>query len=241
MSALTLKIIALVTMIIDHIGAIFFPQFIWIRYIGRISFPIYAFLLAQGFIHTHSRTKYAIRLFIFGIISEVPHDLAFHHEILDTNGLNIMFELFLGVLALACLEVIKDEKSKIITKLLSVVGLALVLFSSAFFGASYGIYGIALMIFFYLFDSKQKISSLTCIPVTYTFNGIKVIQFPIPNIFGNVMKLISYNTTQMWAVFSFIPIFFYNGKKGKYSLKWFFYSIYPIHLIILYLLDVYVF
>lgn len=65
MSAFTLKLIALVTMIIDHVGAIFFPQFIWLRYIGRLSMPIYAFLLVQGYMHTRNFNRYALRMGIF--------------------------------------------------------------------------------------------------------------------------------------------------------------------------------
>ena len=86
MSAFTLKMIALVTMIIDHVGAVFFPEIIWLRYIGRISMPIYAFLLVQGYQHTRDFKRYVIRMAIFAVVSEVPYDLLFHGSWLEFGG-----------------------------------------------------------------------------------------------------------------------------------------------------------
>lgn len=91
MSAFTLKLIALVTMIIDHVGAIFFPQFIWLRYIGRLSMPIYAFLLVQGYMHTRNFNRYALRMGIFALLSEVPYDLLFQGTWLEFQRQNILF------------------------------------------------------------------------------------------------------------------------------------------------------
>ena len=76
MTGTALKIIALVTMIIDHIGAIFFPELTFIRYIGRISFPLYAFLISEGVAHTSSKQNYALRLIGFALLSEIPSGTA---------------------------------------------------------------------------------------------------------------------------------------------------------------------
>ena len=104
MSAFTLKLIALVTMIIDHVGAIFFPQFIWLRYIGRLSMPIYAFLLVQGYMHTRNFNRYALRMGIFALLSEVPYDLLFQGTWLEFQRQNILFTFLtaLFVMKLRC-------------------------------------------------------------------------------------------------------------------------------------------
>lgn len=131
MSGSTLKIIALVSMLIDHMAAVLLPYpmmehgvyylgfsleyaatvlgegpagWLYILYqimrrlLGRLAFPIYCFLLVEGFERTHSRAKYALRLFLFTIISEVPFDLAFNGRIFYTHYQNVFFTLFLGVL-----------------------------------------------------------------------------------------------------------------------------------------------
>ena len=97
MSSLVLKITALITMIIDHYGAIFQGNIIIYRIIGRLAFPIYCFLLVEGYTHTSNIKKYASRLIAFAIISEIPFDLAFFGKI-GFEHQNIFFTLFIGCL-----------------------------------------------------------------------------------------------------------------------------------------------
>ena len=88
MNSFQLKIIACILMAIDHVGAIMFPDIDLYRIIGRLSFPIFAFLLTEGYVHTRNLKKYFIRLFIFAIIPQIPYSLAFGIDIL-----NIFIEL----------------------------------------------------------------------------------------------------------------------------------------------------
>lgn len=115
MTGFHLKLIALTTMFIDHIGAIFFPQVTLLRAVGRISFPLYAFLIAEGCRYTRDRGRYALGLGAFALISEIPYDLALHPEFLEYNlwGQNFLFQtnifytLFFAVAGIHIFEVLR--------------------------------------------------------------------------------------------------------------------------------------
>ena len=81
MNGTALKSIAVCSMLLDHTGAVLFPELIWLRYVGRIAFPIYCFLIVEGFVHTRNLAGYMMRLMIFGLLSEVPFDIAFYNTI----------------------------------------------------------------------------------------------------------------------------------------------------------------
>ena len=98
-----LKLIACITMLADHIGAILLPGCVLLRIIGRLSFPIYCFLLAEGAAHTRNAKGYALRLLICAILSEIPHDLALSGRVLTLGSLNTMFSLLLGFLMIQCM------------------------------------------------------------------------------------------------------------------------------------------
>jgi len=135
-----LKILGIVAMLLDHIGALFFDIFpyliinkpFWkytyytLRYLGRFSFPIFAFLLVEGVLHTHSKKKYLIRMLIFAIVSEIPYDLLFNDNILEFSNQNILFTFCLGIIALSTFIYIReDAKANISHSMVKVIYLTL--------------------------------------------------------------------------------------------------------------------
>ncbi len=224
MTSVTLKWIALFTMILDHIGAIFFPQYPIIRIIGRLSFPIFAFLLVQGYLKTSSRGKYILRLALFAIIAEIPYDLCFHNTLVYWGSQSIMLELLIGFLALLCLDTAMRKRNY-----LYLFGTLLFAFLSIISNASYGLYGVAIMCGFYLFNKTRGADVLSLIGLTYLFYGLTTFYFVF---LGETYYILEENNTQLYACMAAVPLAIYNGKRGKSSAKWLFYIVYPAHLLL---------
>jgi hypothetical protein len=217
MSSFALKIIAVVTMLVDHIGFLFFPEEVIFRIIGRISFPLFAFLIAEGFIKTKNVESYLKRLSLFAVISQVPF---FFFESLAGNNifsLNILFSLGLGVLTLLIITKVKSMPIKIL-------GVAGILALVYFVNLSYGIYGILSILGSYIFLKNRKagILALSILPFLETMRLFLV----------NIFFL------QFFAVLSLIPIYFYNGNQGPKVHRLIFYWFYPVHLAVLSLIFV---
>lgn len=218
LSNFDLKIIAIITMTIDHIGAIMYPNIDIFRIIGRISFPIFAFLLVEGFKHTSNKLKYFLRLILFAIITQPIYDYAFkNHE------LNILFTFSLSFLLLSSLEFIK----KIINKYSK--GIENYLYKTVFYSLIY--------ILFVLFS--------IILNVDYQALGISLvfIFYLVPNLYLSFLLyllaviFLATNTIQFYSLLSFLFIYMYNGEKGK-NIKYFFYLYYPLHLLILKMLQI---
>ncbi len=218
MTAFALKLIAIITMTIDHVGFLFFPESLTLRIIGRISFPIFAFLIAEGFIKTSSVKKYLGRLTIFALISQIPFG---YFESFGGNvgfHLNILFTLALGVLILALV----NQTKKTFLKILIILGGA----ALAHFGSfSYGAYGIFSILGSYLFLAKNRKQGLVALSVLPFLETVRLF---LEKIFF----------LQFFAILSLIPIYLYNGEHGARLSKWVFYCFYPLHMIILSLIFV---
>ena len=203
----TLKIIAIITMFLDHyyriIGG---PE--WLSILGRLAFPIFAFSISEGYSHTKNVNKYLMRLLNFAIIIQLPNFLGFQEY-----PLNIFFTLALG---LFCLEILDNNKINIVVRYIVVLYLC---FLAEKTGLDYGAYGIILIILF----NKLRNNKL------YIFIAFLALNLVILKI-GNLSEM------QIYSIFSLIPIFLYNGKKG-YGMKYFFYLFYPLHFIFLYFLN----
>ena len=119
LNSFQLKWIAIITMVIDHVGAVLFPQYRLLRCIGRLSFPIFCFLLTEGFFHTKNVERYMVRLGLFAIISEIPYDLAFRKNFLDFERQNVFFTLFIGLALMYAMQKSCETWIKVIEVLLA--------------------------------------------------------------------------------------------------------------------------
>ena len=203
----TLKMIAIVSMLIDHMGAILFPQYIILRYIGRIAFPIYTYTLVEGFMHTRDIKKYMVRLGMFALLSEIPFDLAFRGSVIYIQKQNVFFTLFLGVLMLYLLL-----KSR--NRIQSAVLVLAILLLSEFLRTDYSSMGLLMILCFYVFRDNKVMKLL----------GVAAI---------NVFLM---GRVQVFAIPALIFIALHNGEQGP-KCKKFFYGFYPVHLMVLYLIS----
>ena len=100
----SLRRIAACTMLVDHIGATLFPGVLWLRCVGRLAFPIFAFFLGEGFRWTHSRRQYLLRLVLFALLSELPFNRMVFGRWIAPSGQNVLWTLALGLCAIACAQ-----------------------------------------------------------------------------------------------------------------------------------------
>lgn len=232
LSGSTLKIIAMATMLIDHIGAAVLLRYILdmqshissieqynqlvtlyrvLRGIGRISFPIYCFLLVEGFQKTRNLKRYILRLGIFAVIAEVPFDLCFTSQIFSLSHQSVMLTLLVGVITMWGVSLLERHvKNRMLLILGGAAVIALGAGAAELMNTDYGYLGIM------------------CILVLYALRRVKWVQ-----IAGGCLVFL----WEIWAPFAFIPVAFYNGKRGL-RLKYVFYLFYPLHLLLLYLICV---
>jgi len=176
MDSFSLKLLACVTMLIDHIGAVFFPEIIFFRIIGRVAFPIYAFLITEGYSRTKNIKRYMFRLFILAIISQVPYMLAF-----ETKGLNVFFTLLSAIFIIIILDkkvhcyklkhYIKISKevfdiSIYIIKFIIILGILYILEK---FQSDYAVYGVCIILCFKIFKENFKKLTLSMIGLNFLY------------------------------------------------------------------------
>lgn len=216
-----LKVIALVSMLVDHLAA-----FAWnrlsafnapivelggvslsicnlCRLFGRVAFPVFCFLLVEGYMHTHDRKAYGLNLAVFALISELPWDLA-SSGALEAERQNVMFTLLLGFLGLLSLDSLRGWK-----QWMCLAGLMLL---SVILRSDYGAKGFVLILLIYACKQALPVQALSCALL-------------LPD--------------GWMAALSYVPISMYNGKRGFIqgrTLKYLFYAFYPVHLFLIWLL-----
>ena len=219
MSSFILKLIALTTMLIDHSGYLIFGSFSFMNYIGRLSFPIFAFLITEGYVHTSNLKKYFLRLLIFAIISQIPFMLPFPR---NNFSLNILFTLSFALLTLTIYDKLKN-------KFLGFIFVVLSSILAELLHLEYGWLAIILIFIFYVFKQNKAYMNIfftTTIFIFYLYYFAKTLRM-------------EYLMIILCSILALIPINLYNGKKGK-NIKYFLYLFYPLHLIVLYIIKLFI-
>lgn len=235
MTGFVLKLIAALTMLIDHAGLLLFPGARWMRIIGRIAFPLFAYSIAEGFRYTHDRKRYFLQIFLLGTACQIVYTIADGTLYL---GILITFSLSICLMALAReMRCAWRGEQTAVGDLLTNGGISqssrCILTTTAFFGATvlvalltmavrvdYGFCGILVPLAAYL-PEKPAFRKLSCGAMLAVLSAY---------------QWIGGDHVQVWCLLAMIPLWLYNGKPGKHRLKWFFYIFYPVHMAVLYLL-----
>lgn len=222
-------------MLIDHTGLILFPQYTFLRVIGRIAYPLYAYCIAEGFRHTRSRTKYFLRIFLLGLACQAVYTVAERELYI---GILLVFSMSIVIMSLV--DCVKDsmrseksslskliyrifgleitaEQDKIISLILTCAAVMAVFVLCMYVDVDYGFFGVMLPVFTNLFNDRRK----------------RLVMFSACLI-ALCIDLTDAFTIQYFSLLTIPILATYNGKRGKHSLKYFFYIFYPLHLALLY-------
>ena len=213
LSGSALKVIAIISMMADHCAYYLMEEdtllYGAMRCFGRIAFPVFAFLVAEGFRHTRNRMRYFLLLLGFAIVSEVPWYL-----LNGTDGThNVMFTLALGVVALGVFERLREHR------VICCGTIMLIMWLATWLGVDYEWRGILMIAVFYLSKASDKCFSPSCrmLPL--------ICAFPLMMHYGVV-----------GALMACLVLFLYDGTRGFIQgilAKYGFYAFYPLHLIII--------
>jgi hypothetical protein len=225
MTAFTLKIIALTAILTDHLAGVFPDVFpFWFRGIGRLAWPIFAYLLAEGFRHTKAPEKFLMRLLAFAVLSEIPYDLSMGNTINFTADTNIFYTLFLGGTAICLYERFKERRGwQTMAVIFSILPTAIL---AEILSVDYG--GMGVLFIFAVYIVKPKIARLI------TLGAFALSQFiPLAVAYSLDIAIKPEYLLMIPFALATVPLVaFYNGERGSKA-KWLFYWFYPAHLAVL--------
>ena len=231
-----LHILAMALMLCDHLWGTVISGNEWLTCIGRLTFPIFAFMIVEGYFHTKSLKKYVLRLLIFAVISEIPFNLAIGSRLFYPMHQNVLWSFLISIGLIYLNELVKKIKRN---KLRIIIGI-IVGASSVLVGAlvgfitfvDYNAAGILTVLAFYFFRGRKwwcYIGQFACLwYINLEILGGLEYVFPL---FGREFSI----AQQSFALLALIPIWLYRGKQGYHSkwLQYFYYAFYPAHLLIL--------
>lgn len=236
-SAFVLHILAMLFMLSDHLWATIVPGNLWMNCLGRIAYPIFAFMIVEGFFHTKNLKKYILRLFVFAILSEIPFNLMNSGTIGYPYHQNVLWTFLISLCCIIMIEKVRKKKKRIWT-VLTCIGVTL-------FGFIIGLVtmvdyhgaGVFIVLLFYFFHERKWYNFIGQFVGLYWINVIIIRGMDIPvEVFGYDIFI----PTQGFALLALIPIWLYQGEQGPHNklIQYIFYAFYPVHILILSLLAI---
>jgi hypothetical protein len=231
LTSFQLHIMAMFFMLLDHLWASLAGNIEWMTCVGRLAFPIFAFMVAEGFSKTSNVNKYLTRTLVCGIITEVPFNLMYNGSLIYPFHQNVLWTYIIAILCMKALEKLKDKKA-----LWRVLGSLGVVFLGYLVGnitmVDYYGAGVLMVLLFYFTKERKPLNYIIQVICMYIINVnmLKGYYYPI-ELFGHEFELIR----QGFAMLALIPIWFHKGEQGYHKpwFKWFCYLFYPIHMLIL--------
>jgi len=216
LSSFSLRCLALVCMVLDHAGLAFFPDIGAFRCIGRLAFPLYCFLLTQGYLHTRSRLAYGRRLLFLALVSEVPFDLLIFASPICAAEQNVLFSLLLGLMALYAADTLKARPVYAWFAVMAVCVCAMAA------NVSYGWLGPALCMAAYFGKNNRRRLAISVLGLL----GLYSASLALSGVAA------SWVLVSLCAPLSLLPMLLYSGRPGPRAraLTFLFYAAYPLHL-----------
>ena len=235
-SASVLHILAMVLMLMDHLWATLLPAQDWLTCAGRVAFPIFAFMSVEGYFHTHNFKKYAQRMLLFAVLSEIPFDLMYGGTWFYPVHQNVIWSLLMGLLGIHLMETVRKKQKPWVYVLVS----AGVVAAGGILGTLcmvdyYGV-GVLTVFIFYFFRGRKWWCLLGQLLALYWVNVQMLggLMYPI-QLFGMEFELCQ----QGLALLALLPIWLYRGRQGYHSkpFQYACYAFYPVHMLILVLVQ----
>ncbi len=236
LSSFALHILAMGFMLCDHLWATLIPGNQWLTIVGRLTFPIYAFMIVEGYYHTSDLKKYIKRLLIFAILSEIPFNLMYAASFIYPFQQNVMWTFLLGIFCMKKVDKAKEKYRdwKKIPVIAAWVALFYIIGQITF--VDYHGYGVLMIMLFYFLRGNSLLCRLGQLAGMIYINAYMVKGLNIMiELGGNSIEV----PQQAFAVFALIFIWLYKGRQGYHNkvVQYIFYAFYPVHMLILGLLS----
>ena len=229
--AVSLRLLAIAFMVLDHLWAAVVPGNLWMTCAGRLAFPIFAFQLCEGYRHTGDFRRYCLRLLLFALLSEIPFNLFYAGSVIFPFHQNVMFTLLLGLLAIRQADMLRREQG-IKRKSLRCLALLLIFAGGVVFFLDYGLMGVMTVLCFFVFRDYRlfQLAAMAVLNI-FAFEGQTI---PV-SLFGLACDF----PIQGFALLALPLIWLYNGQKGPggKGLRLFWYIFYPLHMLALYFIQ----
>ncbi len=232
LSSFALHIIAMVLMVFDHLWGTIVPGNDWMTVIGRIAYPIFAFMIVEGYFHTKNFKKYMLRLLIFAVLSEIPFNLMHETSFFAPFNQNVLWTFLMSLSCIKLIDIFRKKLKPWFSVPLAALVILVFVMVTMIGGVDYRHYGLLMVLVFYFFRGRKwyhYLGQLVGIGYINLFM-MKGLVFPT-EIFGHVVNI----PQQGAAVFALVFIWLYRGNKGYHNTftKYLFYAFYPVHMLIL--------